>query len=137
MEAGEEQTAITKCGKKITWERNQEPQPESADHALMETETEAEKPTKASSASKKRTPGSAKTNQPQPRMVKSGTAAPATAAPATAAPASSSSSSSTSACRKAEKAAEYAISHVSKKQFGQGQCAKFVEHGRDTECFLL
>jgi len=26
-QAGEEETAITKCGKKITWERNQEPQP--------------------------------------------------------------------------------------------------------------
>lgn len=38
-EAGEEQVAVTKCGKKIIWERNSEPNPEAA---LVETEAETE-----------------------------------------------------------------------------------------------
>lgn len=53
--------------------------------------------------------------------------APKKAAPKSAAPASPPMVGSSSAtCDKLTKAANYALTHVSKKQYGQGECAKFV-----------
>lgn len=91
-------SVCVQCGKKITWERNQEPNPETA---LAEVDAKPKFRPSPKPAAKKTTYTAPVANR-------------LAATPAT------------GSCRKGAAAAAYAISHVSKKQFGQGQCAKFV-----------